>query len=153
MKYVDMDDTIADLYGYVISKDPNVVENNNWCRIIVENYKECFLVSDVISENLYLLKGEFKLLSSLPGISEMLKYTSLDQIDEIVYTLRENKLKFAERIGVKREDVIILNKSSEKKLYAKGNILYDDYQKNINEWNANGGTGFLVPRVRYNRHN
>ena len=24
-----MDDTIADLYGYVISKDPNVVENNN----------------------------------------------------------------------------------------------------------------------------
>ena len=148
-----MDDTIADLYGYVISKDPNVVENNNWCRIIVENYKECFLVSDVISENLYLLKGEFKLLSSLPGISEMLKYTSLDQIDEIVYTLRENKLKFAERIGVKREDVIILNKSSEKKLYAKGNILYDDYQKNINEWNANGGTGFLVPRVRYNRHN
>ena len=110
MKYVDMDDTIADLYGYVISKDPNVVENNNWCRIIVENYKECFLVSDVISENLYLLKGEFKLLSSLPGISEMLKYTSLDQIDEIVYTLRENKLKFAERIGVKREDVIDLGK-------------------------------------------
>lgn len=153
MKYVDMDDTIADLYGYVISKDPNVVENNNWCRIIVENYKECFLVSDVISENLYLLKGEFKLLSSLPGISEMLKYTSPDQIDEIVYTLRENKLKFAERIGVKREDVIILNKSSEKKLYAKGNILYDDYHKNINEWNANGGTGFLVPRVRYNRFN
>ena len=139
MKYVDMDDTIADLYGYVISKDPHVIENNNWCKVIVENYKECFLVSDVISENLYLLKGEFKLLSSLPGTSEMLKYTSPDQIDEIVYTLRENKLKFAERIGVKREDVIILNKSSEKKLYAKGNILYDDYQKNINEWNANGG--------------
>ena len=149
MKYVDMDDTIADLYGYVISKDPHVEENNNWCKVIVENYNECFLVSDVISENLYLLKGEFKLLSSLPGISEMLKYTSPDRIDEIVYTLRENKLKFAERIGVKREDVIILNKSSEKKLYAKGNILYDDYQKNISEWIANGGIGYLVPRVRY----
>lgn len=149
MKYVDMDDTIADLYGYVISKDPHVIENNNWCKVIVENYKECFLLSDVITENLYLLQGEFKLLSSLPGISEMLKYTSPDRIDEIVYTLRENKLKFAERIGVKREDVIILNKSSEKKLYAKGNILYDDYQKNISEWITNGGIGYLVPRVRY----
>ena len=93
MKCVDMDDTIADLCGYVISKDPHVIENNNRRKVIVENYKECFLVSDVISQNLCLLKGEFKLLSSLRGISEMLKYAITDRIDEIVYTLRENKLK------------------------------------------------------------
>ena len=144
-----MDDTIADLYGYVHSKDPNVMKNNSWCKIVVENYKECFLVSDVIEEHLYLLKGEFRLLSSLPGIHEMLKYTTPDKIDEIVYTLRENKLKFAEKLGIDRSNVIILDKSSEKKLYAKGNILYDDFQKNVDDWIANGGIGYLVPRIRY----
>ena len=148
MIYVDMDDVLADFYGYVKSKDPNVLKNDSFCRVVVENYKECFLVSNVIEENLKLLKGEYRLLSSLPSISEMLKYTTPDKIDEIAYTLRENKLKFAERIGVKGENVIILNSSKEKKLFAKGNILYDDYEKNINEWIANGGIGYLVPYHR-----
>ena len=148
MIYVDMDDVLADFYEYVKSKDPNVLKNDSFCRIVVENYKECFLVSNVIEENLKLLKGEYRLLSSLPSISEMLKYTTPDKIDEIAYTLRENKLKFAERIGVKRENVIILNSSKEKKLFAKDNILYDDYEKNINEWIANGGIGYLVPYYR-----
>ena len=74
----------------------------------------------------------------------MLAYTTPDKIDEISYTLRENKLMFAENLGVKRENVIILNNPSEKKLYAKDNILYDDYQKNINEWINAGGVGILV---------
>ena len=37
------------------------------------------------------------------------------------------------------------NGSKEKKLYAKkGEVLYDDYKKNIDEWISYGGTGVLV---------
>ena len=143
MIYIDMDGVLADFEGYIRSKETNVTPES-FCRVVVQNYKECFLISKVIDKNLKLLSGEYRLLSSLPGISEMLAYTTPDKIDEISYTLRENKLMFAENLGVKRENVIILNNPSEKKLYAKDNILYDDYQKNINEWINAGGVGILV---------
>ena len=143
MIYIDMDGVLADFEGYVKSREPNVTPES-YCRVVVQDYKEAFLISRPIKENLYLLEGEYRLLSSLPKVSKMLEYCSLEDIDIILETLRENKLKFAERLGVRRENVIILNDSSEKKLYAKGNILYDDFPRNIDEWISAGGIGILV---------
>ena len=145
MIYIDMDGVLADFEGYVESKYNNL-DSESFIKVAVYYHKECFLKSNIISKNLNLLKGDFRLLTSLPSISSMLKYCSVDDIDSIIRTLKENRLRFAESLGVSRDNVIILNSSEEKSLYAKDNVLYDDYARNINDWVLAGGTGYLVSK-------
>lgn len=132
-----MDGVLGDFYGWAMSKSPN-----DPIETAVKYYKEAFIESKIIKDNLYLLSGEYRLLSSLPSISHILKYTT--NVDEVLYTFKENKLKFADRLGIDRSNVIILNGVYEKVLYAKGNVLYDDWYRNIERWNEAGGTGILV---------
>ena len=88
---------------------------------------------------------DFRILSAIPSTKTLLKYCKAEDLDVIMSTLRENKLAYMERLGVHRSNVIITNGSKEKKLYAKkGEVLYDDYKKNIDEWISFGGTGVLV---------
>lgn len=141
MKFIDIDGVLGDFFGWALEKIPTT---NDCIESAVKFYKEAFLDSKVLEENLYLLSGEYRLLSSLPSIKHILKYTTVDNVDEILYTFKENKLKFTDKLGVNRSNVIILNSSVEKTLYAKGNILYDDWYKNIQNWELAGGTGFLV---------
>lgn len=137
-----MDGVLGDFYGWAMSKSPG-----DPIETAVKFYKEAFICSKVIESNLHLLNGEHRLLSSLPSISHILKYAEPDSIDDILYTFKENKMKFADMLGVDRANVIILNSSKEKILYAKGNILYDDWHRNIERWNGAGGTGFLVKNM------
>jgi hypothetical protein len=137
MKFIDMDGVLGDFYGWAMSKS-----RGDPIETAVKYYKEAFIESKVIEDNLYLLSGEYRLLSSLPSISHILKYTT--NVDEVLYTFKENKLKFADKLGIDRSNVIILNGVYEKVLYAKGNVLYDDWYRNIERWNEAGGTGILV---------
>lgn len=137
MKFIDMDGVLGDFYGWAMSKS-----SEDPIKTAVEYYKEAFIESRVIKDNLYLLNGEYRILSSLPSVSHVLKYTT--NVDEVLYTLKENKLRFADSLGIDRSNVIILNGSHEKVLYAKGNILYDDWYRNIERWNDAGGVGILI---------
>ena len=77
-------------------------------------------------------------------MTTLLKNCQPEEVDDIIETLKVNKINYMEKLGVDKSRIIIVNGSHEKKLYAKGNTLYDDYEKNIREWVAYGGIGVLV---------
>ena len=146
MIYIDMDGTIDDFRAWVATKTDDL-SGPSIEATIVTYYQECYKDHPLIERNRHLLTDfeDFRILSAIPSTKTLLKYCKAEDLDVIMSTLRENKLAYMERLGVHRSNVIITNGSKEKKLYAKkGEVLYDDYKKNIDEWISYGGSGVLV---------
>ena len=58
---------------------------------------------------------------------------------------KENKYIWFEKHGIPRNKVIIVESAQDKASFCKpGDILYDDYRKNIASWEKSGGIGILT---------
>ena len=145
MNYIDMDGTIDDFKAWLKTKS-EVLNGEIIDSLIVEHYQECYKNPPLIEKNLHLLTDfeDFRILTAVPSVTTLLKNCQPSEVDDIIETLKVNKINYMEKLGVDKSRIIIVNGSHEKKLYAKGNTLYDDYEKNIREWVAYGGIGVLV---------
>ena len=158
--YVDSDGVIADFDGWVRKFDPNMNTDRNdpanrrnagkIYKLMVENYKSCFLDCGVLSDAgkfLDKLKSDpnWFVLTAVPVFKTVLGVVkNEDKANEVLDVMKENKLRFYENLGVARDKVIIVDNAQDKIMYAKGNFLYDDYAKTVSQWIEAGGEAELV---------
>lgn len=144
MKYIDLDDVLANLQKWCYNIDNECFDSNdNFINFTLKNLNEMFLKSEPLENNFKLLTGEYRILTSLPSI----KYFNLtpDDLQTVISKLKHNKIEWCKQHGIKIKNVIITNSPSEKMLYClKNDILFDDNPKNINKWILNGGKGKLI---------
>ena len=151
MIYIDLDGVLADLEAYLVSKDPKAAEYEIDFFRLASSDKCFFLDSPVIEENLKLLRGEFRILSSLPCLAKFMRVSgdldfSHNRIQKCYVRWADNKIQFCEKLGIPRHNVILVNSPKEKLRYCvPGDVLYDDRADTIEKWNALGGSGILVP--------
>ena len=156
MTFIDLDGVLADLEKWCIELEPTVFDTRaNFHKFASKHYKQLFLESSVITDNLHIFdkhknKG-FRVLTALPDLDSFIKHNieeyNLDTLLEMHRTFKENKLAWLyNKLNIPPYNVLCVNNSNEKQLYCinKEDTLYDDYEKNIEEWNQKGGNGILV---------
>ena len=150
MKYIDLDGVLANLQKWCYEIDNTSFDSNeNFVNFALNHLDEIFLKSEPIEENFRFLKGEYRILTSLPSI----KYFKIpqDELQVVITKLKHNKIEWCKNYNIPIKNVIITNSPSEKLLYCNSNdILYDDYQRNIDKWNSKGGKGKLVENKFFN---
>lgn len=153
MIYIDLDGVLADLDGWIAERDPAAVKGEREFNLFaLHNYKTTFLESPLISKNLELIYyKDYRILSALPKPENFFKYAEEVRIDrkEVIRRyqhLMRNKLNWIAKQGLKVENAIIVFGSHLKAAYCQSSedILYDDFQKNVDAWNAAGGKGILI---------
>ena len=157
--YVDSDGVIADFDGWAKRFDPNIkTDRNNPAnrknsgriyKLIVDNFESCFLDCEIIAGSerfIDRLKNDpcWFVLTAVPTFETVAGVTKdEDKARKVLDVLKENKRRFYENLGVAREKVIIVDNSRDKAKYAKGNFLYDDYQRMVDMWIEAGGKAEL----------
>lgn len=129
MIYLDLDGVLADFNGYIETLSPGCLDSREKTReVILEHYKECFRKSEVLEKNVKFLEpilrgrcGEFKILTALPG-------KSFEMSDEVIETLKQNKLYWLKKHFDLDEDKVIITRGIKGKFehLKEGDILYDD---------------------------
>jgi hypothetical protein len=129
MIYLDLDGVLADFNGYIETLSPGCLDSREKTReVILEHYKECFRKSEVLEKNVKFLEpilrgrcGEFKILTALPG-------KSFEMSDEVIETLKQNKLYWLKKHFDLDEDKVIIARGIKGKFehLKEGDILYDD---------------------------
>ena len=151
--YVDLDDTLVDFTGYILSKDKDGMRSRESVyRILIDNASEVF-------RNLKLLPGtdfymsmlrhnhNWHVLTALPRISSLAEFT--DDPEGVYKKLYDNKMAWCVKHGIPKEKVHIVEWSKNKKHYCKpGDTLIDDNKENIEDWESKGGDGKLVKKGR-----
>ena len=153
--YVDSDGVIADFASWARSKDAELIDESGNAKegcvdklhkIMVDNYRECYLNLDVLSTGEFFIQklktcDNWYVLTASLALKKIRKFVSdLSLSQEIFDTLCENKYKWYEKLGIPRNKVIITGSRSEKQHYAKGcNVLFDDFIENIEDWKKKGG--------------
>lgn len=165
MIFFDIDGVLGNFERWALSKDRRAFKidlaHKNAFRltsVLLQNYKEAFLVSETIPQGIKLLQKHYlqdvKFLSALPNKEPFLEYypylaTSYKEngkdkdIDCIFSTFAKNKRQWCKNVlGAEDEQVILVNAHKEKLKYCRaGDILYDDNPYTIKAWNAAGGDG------------
>lgn len=152
MFYVDVDGVLANLDKWLLWIEPNL--ENNWdnvYEVMAKNYEDCYKVSEYIhspkTEELFdnlRLRDDYFVLTCIPK-HKIEKYVQNNNPDYVYTVLRYNRYKWLMDFGVSSKKIIITDDPSEKILYCqKGDYLYDDRVKTIQEWNLKGGNGILV---------
>lgn len=152
--YCDLDQVLYDWIGYTTSKyakgltQEQLNKHPNRVGILTEMY----IQEPDFFRNLPLCEGAKELYQGLrnlhrSGLISLSFLTATDTIHFNAFRVREDKLYALQRdFGVMSHEVTVVLHSVEKAKYAQpGVILLDDYEKNISEWRAAGGTGVFVP--------
>lgn len=150
MVYIDLDGVMADFDSWArehLAGD----DQQAYMEMFVEHYKDCFKSLEPIQEGLALLSSmdrkEACILTAMPNHTEfletgtMLGY-SISELERRYDVMRNNKLSWVMKY-IGDIPVLIVPSRKDKVRYARGNILVDDYIKNIDDWNSNGGRGIL----------
>ena len=129
MIYLDLDGVFADFNGYIETLSPGCLDSREKTReVILEHYKECFRKSEVLEKNVKFLEpilrgrcGEFKILTALPG-------KSFEMSDEVIETLKQNKLYWLKKHFDLDEDKVIITRGIKGKFehLKEGDFLFDD---------------------------
>lgn len=154
MTYVDSDGVLADFDSFIASKDPTAVGvGNKITRIMYEYADELYLNFNQMPGSEYLFEQirnnkDWFVLTAVSKVERLMRVCSEEDAIACIAKFKENKYKWFERHGIDRTKVIIVDSADDKVCYCKsGNdILYDNFEKNINLWNAAGGKGILVQR-------
>lgn len=153
MIYIDLDGVLADLDGWIAERCLAATKDEREFNLFaLHNYKTTFLESPLISKNLELIYyKDYRILSALPKPENFFKYAKEvgmphKEVIRRYQHLMRNKLNWISKNGLKVENAIIVFGSGLKSAYCQSpeDILYDDYQKNVDEWNAAGGKGILI---------
>lgn len=149
--YVDMDGTIADFNGYMLSKNKNALtEKDMIYKIMVDYADECFRDFKQLPYTEFymsMLKNNhnWHILSALPKKSNLAKFT--DNPDEVYNKLYDNKVHWCVSHGIPKNKVHIVEFAINKQDYCKpGDTLIDDNILNIKQWESKGGKGEFVKR-------
>lgn len=156
MIYLDLDGVLADFNGYIETISPGSLDSREKTReVILENYKECFRKSRVLEENVRKLKpildgeyGDFKILTALPG-------KSFEMSDEVIKTLKENKLYWLKKYLDIDEDKVIITRGIKGKFehLKEGDFLFDDNYDTIKKCLKLGIYGIYIKSDRLKDRN
>lgn len=149
MVYVDSDGVLANFKEWIDLFRADSI-NKDVLRIIVENYKECYICFNQIPHSEFLfdsirLNDDWYVLTVVPNTEKIRKkFPTLDS-EKIYKTLVANKINWFTSRNIKKEKIIIAWDAEDKLSYCrKGDILYDDYYKNVSLWEKSGGIGIHV---------
>lgn len=151
MIFIDSDGCIANFIGWCRKYDPTITGKDHeriW-KVMAEHADTCFgsaetpLMPDAaVLLNLLKRPGVF-VLTALTKAERLAPYCN--NVDEVLIKHRKNKIKYFTNLGIDQSKIIIVDDSSLKSAFAAGgNILLDDYIKNIENWTAAGGIGILI---------
>lgn len=161
MIFFDLDGTTANFERWALGKDRNAFKDKSGFKLttlLLQNYKEAFLVSEPIPQGIELLQkyylDDVKFLTALPAKQPFLEFYPyltesykecgrMKDIDYIFGIFAKNKKEWCKNVlGADEKDVIITTCHKEKLQYCRaGDILYDDNPHTIRDWNAAGGDG------------
>ena len=152
--YIDSDGVLSDFHGWVASHNNGVLDESiDIDRFIIDHYETCYIdAKQLPGKDLWLLMlatdPDWYVLSSV-GSFERWK-NAAPELDDFEIMRRalvmiDNKYKWFEERGVPRDKVILVTKSSSKINYCQpGDILYDDYNKTLDQWEEAGGLAIKV---------
>lgn len=152
--YIDSDGVLSDFKSWLdrYLKDP-VLDNDKIDKCIVDNYETCYIdAPELPGRDLWIAAiatdPDYFVLSSVGTLERFIKSNpelTQEEVNRRYYILVENKYRWFEERGIPRQKVILVHHASDKALYCKpGDILYDDYDKNIERWEEAGGIGIKI---------
>ena len=137
--YVDMDGVLTDFWGGLKEMCGDIDDSDmdnvwNAMRSIEHFYLKLKPIKgsiEMINSLVNKYKDKVEILSSIPTEKKGIKYAEEDKRNWVKEHIGDIKVNICYR--------------KEKASFAKnkGCILIDDYIRNVDEWNANGGTGIL----------
>ena len=148
MIYVDLDGVLADFNAWA---GDNLTSNDQdaYMRMFITHYDECFKTLKPIELGLDIIKtlDKYCILTAMPNHAEFISTGqelgySVQELERRYDVMRNNKLHWVSKY-IGEVPVIIVPSRKVKVNFAKGNVLIDDYYKNIDDWNASGGIGVL----------
>lgn len=145
MVYVDLDGVLADFQGWA----SQFLHEADYMDIFLHRYDQCFRFLDPIERGIILLRQvkDPVILTAMPNHDDFLEYAlnegfSSGEALRRYNVMVSNKLTWVNsHIG--DVPVIITPTRKAKAQFAKGNVLVDDYEPNIKDWEAAGGVGLL----------
>ena len=148
MIYIDIDNTLTDFDGYLLSKDSRAIQDGHILfKTIYRYYKEAYLQSKPLVDFSFIkrLEGNVALLTSLPDDDKIRSFCkSDDECKEIMQTLRYNKISWA-KSNFQEIPVYIVESRTQKVKFCKSpdDILIDDSKSTGKSWMEAGGKHFL----------
>ena len=145
MVYVDLDGVLADFNIYA----SDYLDDGGFMELFLRRYEDCFLTLPEIPEGMTLYKHlkDPVILTALPNRDEFIEYGECqgyqhNAVVRIYNVLANNKVQWV-RNHLGDVPMIIVHSRVDKINYAKGNVLFDDYKPNIEDWERHGGVGIL----------
>lgn len=145
MIYLDLDGVLADFNGYIETVNPGCLDSaEETTKTIIKYHKECFRKSEILKENVLLLKDildskNFMILTALPSRKR-------DIPEDIVEVLRKNKIFWCKKyLNIDEDKIIVTRGVKEKFLHLKeGDTLCDDNLSIIKQCKKLGINGIHV---------
>lgn len=148
MVYVDLDGVLANFQAWANQNlDPNA--DDPYMDLFLRQYDQCFKELEVIERGRILLRSikDPAILTAMPNVGDFLEYalgegfTSTEAMRRY-QVMMANKLTWvASHLG--EIPVIIVPSRTIKAQFARGNVLVDDFEPNIEDWEKAGGVGVL----------
>ena len=145
--YVDMDGVLADFFSEAVKKCDWPA--SHWKDLSQRDLMRVFkkISGTDFFRNLPLYPQSNTLLQSIVNIAGGFSILSSPLAEDYEHSAKMKKLWLEEKLHIEPQEIIF---SGDKAQYAKGNILIDDFHKNIINWEAAGGFGI---RYQANEHN
>ena len=143
MIYFDMDGVLCNFRKAAKELDPDIwkIENRDveeFWGIISKRGVGFWRDMDPIMDGVRLHHEVTKFTNE---ISVLTAYPDSENLKLSCYA-KKGKTEWIQKYNIYNQQFICIPITA-KKYYAEGNILIDDYKKNIKEWNNEGGTGIL----------
>ena len=148
MIYVDLDGVLANFQAWA-DQNFDSDADNPYMDLFLRQYDQCFKELEVIERGRILLRSikDPAILTAMPNVGDFLEYalgegfTSTEAMRRY-QVMMTNKLTWvASHLG--EIPVIIVPSRTVKAQFARGNVLVDDFEPNIVDWEKAGGVGVL----------
>ena len=148
MVYVDLDGVLANFQAWADNRLYRTADDP-YMELFLRQYDQCFKQLDVIERGRSLLTSlkDPVILTAMPNMDDFIEYalgegfTSVEAMRRYQIMMANKLTWVASHLG--ELPVIIVPSRKVKAQFARGNILIDDYEPNIRDWEAAGGTGVL----------